>query len=150
MPPPPHRTSLVTKHPYYVYQHQWMNASIFKSIPKWPYDRTLGLEKIVISHFTFYTWSLNFSVWFWVWENTLSKQLCVVLGVGKYNFFLYVTLLCVVMCGDRKGPAHWNVLIMFILGVVPLIFTKPNSKMEKDCLVKRWDQHFLMYKIKQY
>ncbi len=75
---------------------------------------------------------------------------CVVLGVGKYKFFLNVTLLCVVMCGDRRGLAHCNVLIMFILGVVHLIFTKPNSKKEKDCLVKRWDQHFLMYKIKRY
>jgi hypothetical protein len=39
---------------------------------------------------------------------------------------------------------------MFLLGVVHLIFTKPNSKKEKDGLVKGWDQHFLMYKIKQY
>jgi hypothetical protein len=42
---------------------------------------------------------------------------------------------------------------MFILGVVHLIFTKPNLKKEKNCLVKRGggeDQHFLMYKIKQY
>jgi hypothetical protein len=54
------------------------------------------------------------------------------------------------VCDDRRGPAHWNVWIMFLSGVVHLIFTKPNSKKEKDCLVKGWDQHFLMYKIKQY
>jgi hypothetical protein len=43
------------------------------------------------------------------------------------------------MCGDRRGPAHWNVLIMFLLGVIHLIFTKPISKKEKDGLVKGWD-----------
>jgi hypothetical protein len=78
----------------------------------------------------------NNCVQFWVWVNTF--------------LFLNVTLLCVVVCGDRRGPAHWNVLIMFLLGLVHFIFTKPNSKKEKDCLVKGWDQHFLMYKIKQY
>jgi hypothetical protein len=92
------------------------------------------------------TTGIDFSAWFWVWKGTLSKQLCAVLGVGKYIF----KVLCVVVCGDRRGPALWNVLIMFLLGVVHLIFTKPNSKREKDCLVKGWDQHFLMYKIKQY
>jgi len=47
-------------------------------------------------------------------------------------------MLCVVVCGDRRGLAYWNVLIMFLLGVVHLIFTKPSSKKEKDCLVKGW------------
>ncbi len=79
--------------------------------------------------------------------SNLAKKL---LGVGKFYFFLNVTLLCVVVCGDRRGLAYWNVLIMFLLGVVHLIFTKPSSKKEKDCLVKGWDQHFLRYKIKQY
>ncbi len=59
-------------------------------------------------------------------------------------------MLCVVVGGDRRGLAYWNVLIMFLLGVVHLIFTKPSSKKEKDCLVKGWDQHFPMYKIKQH
>jgi hypothetical protein len=54
------------------------------------------------------------------------------------------------MCGDKRGPTHWNVLIMFLLRVIRLIFMKPNSKKEKNCLVKGWDQHFLVYKIKQY
>jgi hypothetical protein len=69
------------------------------------------------------------------------------MGVGKYTFFLNVTLLCVAVCGDTRALAHWNVLIMFLLGVVPLIFTKPNSKKKQDCLVKGWDQHFLTHKI---
>jgi len=62
----------------------------------------------------------NNCVQFWVWVNTFLEKL---------------SLLCVVVCGDRRGPANWNVLIMFILGVVHLIFTKPNLKKEKDCLV---------------
>jgi hypothetical protein len=71
----------------------------------------------------------NNCVQFWVWVNTFLKK---------------------IVCGDRRGPTHWNVLIMLLLGVVHLIFTKPNSKKEKDGFVKGWDQHFLMYKIKQY
>jgi hypothetical protein len=32
----------------------------------------------------FYTWTLDFSAQFWALESTLLKQLCAVLGVGKY------------------------------------------------------------------
>jgi hypothetical protein len=77
--------------------------------------RGFGLGKV---HFK------NNCVWFWVW-------------VKIHFFLLNVTLLCVVVCGDRGGSTHWNVLIMFFLGMVLSSFSqKPNSKKEEDCLVK--------------
>jgi hypothetical protein len=67
------------------------------------------------------------------------------------QFWVYVNKFFLTLCVTHgRGPTHWNVLIMFFLKVVRFIFTKSNSKKEKICLVKGWDQHFLMYKIKQY
>jgi hypothetical protein len=143
-PPPPTKHHLMTKHPYCAYQHRRMNAFIFKAFQNDPMIRHSVFKKLCLTflHFTLKHLILvcgfgcgkvhfqNYCVLFWVWVNTF--------------LFLNVTLLCVIVSGDTRGLAHWNVLIMFILGVVHLIFTKPNSKKEKDCLVKRWDQHFLI------
>jgi hypothetical protein len=57
--------------------------------------------KKCVQLFTFDTQTFNLSAQFWAWESTFSKQLCVVLGVGKFYFKKVVALLCVVVCGDR-------------------------------------------------
>jgi len=79
MPPTEHHP--VTEHPSCADQRWWMNALIFKSILT-----RCPVLKTVLSLFTFYSLTLDFSAWFWVWESTLSKQLCAVLRVAKYIF----------------------------------------------------------------
>jgi len=90
MPPTKHHP--VTEHPYCADQCRWMNALIFKSILKLPYNRTPDVEKMCSAflHFTpghlilvynFGHWKVHFQdncLQFWVWVNTfLEKMLCV-------------------------------------------------------------------------
>jgi hypothetical protein len=52
MPPTEHHP--VTEHPSCADQRWWMNALIFKSVLKWPYDWMPNLEKMCLAflHFT--------------------------------------------------------------------------------------------------
>ncbi len=89
---------LVIEHPSWADQRWWMNALVFKSVLKWPYDQAAGLEK-VCSAFLHFTHAhlilvLNFGhgkvhfknncVQFWVWVNTFLKNMSHCYKIKEY------------------------------------------------------------------